>query len=247
MNDRRKEIIQTYMGKMVNVVVDRPIGFVHNNITYTLNYGYIPDTIAADGEEQDVYIVGVDIPLDTFSGRVIGAVCRKDDCEDKLVVAPDGILLHQGQIADAVYFQEKYFDTYIISAFQKSCGVLPYRITKAGTEVLIVFEEYSQCWSIPKGHMEAGESEHEAALRELYEETTLTTTLNNGEAAVIEYMLSPIIRKQVVIFLGQVCGTPCARQGEIKQCRWVKADELSQYLHKDTAEACMKLLKKLPG
>jgi len=112
--DTRKQFIQDMLGKRVHLIVDRPIGYLHGDILYPVNYGYIPGILAGDGEEQDAYILGVSQPVSSFDGRVIGAVCRKDDCEDKLVVAPEGMLLHQGQIAQAVHFQEQYFDSYII-------------------------------------------------------------------------------------------------------------------------------------
>ena len=123
--DVRNQMIADYMGKSVHVVVDRPIGYHHGDMVYPINYGYIPGWIAGDGEEQDAYILGVHEPIAEFDGQVIGAVRRKDDCEDKLVVAPAGTVYHQGQIAEAVYFQEQYFCSRIISCFEKSCGVLP--------------------------------------------------------------------------------------------------------------------------
>lgn len=242
MNDRRRQIIESFLGKTVQVVVDRPIGYVHGSIVYPVNYGYVSGVLAGDDEEQDAYILGVDKPLDSFTGRVVGAVCRKNDCEDKLAVAPEGVLFHQGQIAEAVHFQEQYFDTYIISLLRKSCGVLPYRETDRGKEFLMVFEQFSQCWSLPKGHMEAGETERQTALRELYEETGLTAQLDTEKSAVIEYAISPTVCKKVVFFLGQVSGTPHVREGEIESYRWVTADKLAEYLHADTADACMQLL-----
>ena len=241
--DERRKIIEQFLGETVRVEVDRPIGYVHGDIVYPVNYGYVSGVLAGDGEAQDAYILGVDKPLDSFTGRIVGAVCRKNDCEDKLIVAPEGVLFHQGQIAEAVHFQEQYFDTYIISLLRKSCGVLPYRQTQHGKEFLIVFEQFSQCWSLPKGHMEAGETEKQTALRELYEETGLTAQLYTEKAAVIEYPISPAARKQVVFFLGQVSGTPHVREGEIEKYRWVKIDELAEYLHADTVNACMQLLK----
>lgn len=238
----RKEIIQRLLGTAVHVEVDRPIGHLHGGTAYPVNYGYIPGVITGDGEEQDAYILGIQEPVSSFDGRVVGAICRENDCEDKLVVAPDGMLFHQGQIAEAVHFQEQYFDSYIVSLFRKSCGVLPYREVDGQREYLIVFEQFSQCWSLPKGHMEAGETEAETALRELYEETGLTARLDTAKSAVIEYPISPIARKQVVFFLGQVSGTPRTRDGEIGGFKWVKAAELGDYLFPDTVEACRHLL-----
>ena len=240
--DAREQLIQQLLGKTVHVEVDRPIGYVHGDTVYPINYGYIPGVIAGDGEEQDAYILGINEPVSAFDGRVVGAICRKNDCEDKLVVAPEGMVFHQGQIAGAVHFQERYFDSYIVSLFRKSCGVLPWRMRNGQREYLIVFEQFSQCWSLPKGHMEAGETEAETALRELFEETGLTARLDTGKTAVIEYPISPIARKQVVFFPGQVSGTPRTRDGEIQQFKWVKAEELKDYLFPDTVDACFKLI-----
>ena len=112
--DHRNKIIDDHMGKRVHVVVDRPVGYRHGDMVYPINYGYIPGVIAGDGEEQDAYILGVDAPLTEFDGHVIAAIRRKNDCEDKLVVAPYGTVCHQGQIAEKVYFQEQYFESEIL-------------------------------------------------------------------------------------------------------------------------------------
>ncbi len=231
------------MGKCVHVVVDRPIGYRHGDIVYPVNYGYIPGLIAEDGEEQDAYILGIDTPITEFDGQVIGAVRRKNDCEDKLVVAPAGARYHQGQIAQAVAFQEQYFDSRIQACFEKSCGVLPWRMNNGQREFLLVFESFSKCWSLPKGHMEAGETEVQTALRELQEETGLTAQLDTSRSAAIEYPISDVARKQVVFYLGQVIGEPTVRAGEIDKCKWVTAEELKDHLFPDTVDACNVLLR----
>ncbi len=101
----------------VTVKVDRPLGSCHPNhpdILYSLNYGFIPGIFAADGEEQDAYILGVDWPVEEFSGRLIAIIHRKNDVEDKWVVAPNNISFTREEIAAATAFQEQYFDTEII-------------------------------------------------------------------------------------------------------------------------------------
>jgi 8-oxo-dGTP pyrophosphatase MutT (NUDIX family) len=242
--DPRKQHIYNLLGKTVHIEVDRPIGHVHKGMVYPVNYGYIPGILAGDGEEQDAYVLGVDKPLSSFDGRVIGAVCRRDDVEDKLIVAPMGMEFHQGQIAEAVHFQEQYFDTSILCLLRKSCGVFPWREENGKREYLIVFEQFSQCWSLPKGHMEPGETEAETARRELFEETGLTAQLDTSRSAVIEYPLRPIGRKQAVFFPGTVSGTPKVRPGEIQSFKWVTAEELENHLFPDTAAACRKLIKQ---
>ena len=238
-----EQIIQNFIGKPVHVVVDRPAGYIHGDIIYPINYGFVPGLIAGDGEEQDAYILGITEPITEFNGQVIAVICRKDDCEDKLVVASEGAIYHQGQIAEAVHFQEQYFNTRIISCFEKSCGVLPYRIVNGQREFLLVFENFSKCWSLPKGHMEAAETEEETAQRELFEETGLTASLDLSQSASISYPISSFARKEIVFYLGEVTGIPKIREGEIDKLKWVTFEELKDHLFPDTYEACKVLVK----
>ncbi len=101
------------IGQIVKVVIDRPLGSYHpkhKDIYYPINYGYIEGIIAADGEEQDAYVLGVNTAIKQFTGKVIAIIHRHDDIEDKWVVAPDGIKFSKQEIIDQVYFQERYFD-----------------------------------------------------------------------------------------------------------------------------------------
>lgn len=184
--DWRSRSTRKLLGKVVTVQVDRPVGYLHGDILYPINYGFVPGLMGGDGEEQDAYILGVDTPLSDFTGRVIAVIRRHNDCEDKLVVAPEGLSFHQGQIAEAVHFQEQYFISTIDSIFQKSCGVVPFRRAGVEPEFLLLFQRGSGTWSFPKGHMETGETEERTALRELFEETGFRTRLIPGARAATE-------------------------------------------------------------
>ena len=74
-----------------------------------VNYGYIPGIMAGDGEEQDAYVLGVNEPLQEFTGVVIAIIHRIDDVEDKWVVAPEGVTFSKEEIWEQVKFQEQYF------------------------------------------------------------------------------------------------------------------------------------------
>jgi len=83
-----------YLGRIVTLKIDRPLGSTHPDhewLRYEVNYGYVPNTIAPDGEEVDAYVLGVDAPMSVFTGRCIAVICRKTDEDDKLVVVPDGM------------------------------------------------------------------------------------------------------------------------------------------------------------
>ena len=102
----------------VTVTVDRPMGSTHPtypNLIYPLNYGYVEGVPAPDGEEQDAYILGVDIPLPHFTGELIAILRRIDDCEEKWVVAPAGARFSAWEILAAVHFQEHFFHTTVIT------------------------------------------------------------------------------------------------------------------------------------
>ena len=104
------------LGKIVKVIVDRPLGTYHpkhNDIYYSLNYGYIEGVIAADGEEQDAYILGVNEPIKEFSGKIIAIIHRFDDIEEKWVVVPEGEFFSKDEIMQQVNFQEQFFRTEI--------------------------------------------------------------------------------------------------------------------------------------
>ena len=104
------------LGKTVRVVVDRPMGTYHpkhKNIYYSVNYGYVEGIIAADGEEQDAYILGGSEPVSEMCGRVIAIIHRFDDVEEKWVVAPEGVSFTAEEIMRQVEFQERFFRTEI--------------------------------------------------------------------------------------------------------------------------------------
>ncbi len=101
------------IGKIVKVIIDRPLGSYHpvyKNIRYPVNYGYIPEVFAGDGEEQDAYVLDVNIPLQEFIGKVIAIIHRKNDNENKWVVAPENRSFTKMEIYNQVSFQEQYFD-----------------------------------------------------------------------------------------------------------------------------------------
>ncbi len=113
--EERKEQVKAYLGKRVVIGIDRPIGYVHQkenySLTYPINYGYIPGILGGDGEELDVYLLGVDEPVSEYECEIIAIAHRHNDVEDKLVGAPVGMSFEKEEIETAIHFQEKYYDT----------------------------------------------------------------------------------------------------------------------------------------
>jgi inorganic pyrophosphatase len=108
-----------FLGKEVGVIMDGPLGSKHpkHGFTYEVNYGYIPGTKAPDGEEIDVYFLGIGKPIKKAKGICIAIIHRTDDNDDKLVVVPKGKDFSNEEIEKLVKFQEKWFKHEIIGAF----------------------------------------------------------------------------------------------------------------------------------
>ncbi|MHB8975028.1 MAG: inorganic diphosphatase [Pirellulaceae bacterium] len=107
---------ESYIGKKVEVLIDRPLGSSHptHKFTYKVNYGYVSNTISSDGEELDVYFLGTDKPLNRAEGVCIAVVHRINDEDDKLVVVPEGKNFPDEEIEELIEFQEKWFKHKII-------------------------------------------------------------------------------------------------------------------------------------
>lgn len=95
----------------VKVTIDRPLGCVHKNIIYQVNYGYVSGVIGGDGEEQDVYVLDNSIhsAVKEYCGEVIAVITRDDDIETKWVVSNEKLS------ADEIYKQVKFVEQYFCS------------------------------------------------------------------------------------------------------------------------------------
>ena len=85
--------------------------------------------------------------------------------------------------------------------FEKSCGAVVYTKTNGIIKYVLV-QELGGAWSLPKGHMESGETEVQTALREIYEEVHLRVNILKGFRATEEYILheKENTTKQVIYF-----------------------------------------------
>lgn len=199
----RKALVKSYLGKAVDIRIDRPIGSTHPkhpDLTYPINYGYIPNVLGGDGEELDVYLLGVDNPVKEYSARIIGIVHRHNDVEDKLVAAPEGMNFTSFEIEEAVHFQEQYYESEIEAFFEKSCGTVLYTTINNVVHYLLIKSEDNYC-GFPKGHIEKFETEIETALRETWEETSIKATITDGFRQETTYTMGNGKTKSVVYFL----------------------------------------------
>ncbi len=108
--------VNNYLGQDVEVVIDRPLGSKHpkHGFTYAVNYGFVPGTKAADGEELDAYFLGTEKPVKTGTGKCIAVIHRTNDDDDKLIISANGKDFTNEEIEKLTEFQEKWFEHEII-------------------------------------------------------------------------------------------------------------------------------------
>lgn len=101
-----------FLGKLVKVIIDRPIKSRHPKFgyVYELNYGFIPNTLANDGMEVDAYVIGEENPLKEFEGIVKAIIIRENDVENKLIVTHPDYGLTITEVKQKTFFQEQFFD-----------------------------------------------------------------------------------------------------------------------------------------
>ena len=117
--------------------------------------------------------------------------------------------------------------------YEKSCGALVVRQEEQGNRmyILMIRHRPGGYRSFPKGHVEAGETERQTAVREVREETAAEIKIIPDFRHAVCYTPAPSVEKEVVYFLGKVDDiTIRPRKGEIAQVEWVPLDAAENYL-----------------
>lgn len=119
---------------------------------------------------------------------------------------------------------------------EKSAGaVVFYR--SAQVEYLLLRANY---WEFPKGLVDAHESELDAAVREVREETGLAITLLPDFRETIQYFYrrkesGGLVKKQVVYFLGEAQERAYRVSWEHQEARWVTFEQAMELLEYENA------------
>lgn len=131
---------------------------------------------------------------------------------------------------------------------EKSCGALVIRKTGDTYDLVLLRHRFGGHWSFPKGHVEAGETERQTALREVREETGLSIRLLDGFRESVEYFPQAGVKKQVVYFLGVAQGDELVRQEEeISELRWAPLLEAGDLVTFANDKRLIRLAKKRLG
>lgn len=104
-----------------------------------------------------------------------------------------------------------------------------YRRNGAGYEIVAVQRARHDDWSLPKGHIEAGESREQAAIREVKEETGLDAQVVTPIGEVVYFYRRPrqgLTRKTVYHYLMEALSHDLGGPNwEVSEVRWVPISE----------------------
>ena len=131
-----------------------------------------------------------------------------------------------------------------------SSGGVVFRTTESGYEFVAVQRARHGDWSLPKGHIETGESKEEAAIREVKEETGLEARIVGDLQEVVYFYRRPklgLTRKSVQYYLMEALTDELGGPNwEVSESRWVdmtEADSLLSYANdKETIRLALKAL-----
>ncbi len=120
-----------------------------------------------------------------------------------------------------------------------SAGGVVVRWMEDAVHFLLILDSYGK-WGLPKGHIESGENNRDAAVREVIEETglpdvTLGQTLGSVDWSYLCDQTSKSKKKCCEYFLMRAVKgslTPQVSEG-IQDCRWVSMSEVFQVLDYD--------------
>ena len=108
---------------------------------------------------------------------------------------------------------------------EKSCGAVVW-YESDGERLYLIEEMRGGHYAMPKGHVEAGETEAQTAEREILEETGLHVALDTAFRASNSYSPYPGCRKEVVYFTAQAYSMATTVQAEeLRSISWLPYDE----------------------
>ena len=155
----------------------------------------------SSGKEVTVFIIGLNEPCTSFRGQVVAvAKDRLEEDEDVWIMAPERTVIYEPRLVSLL---EKKLpaDRYkYVCYYEKSCGAVMYTECD-GVRKFILITNISGHIGFPKGHIEIGEDEKQTALREVYEETGVKTSLVDGFRESYNYLINGFIKKKAVYYL----------------------------------------------
>lgn len=172
--------------------------FLDGKFAGYVNFGY---TSLAKSGVKEVILIGEKLPLNKFNAQIIALAHDKSGVKDDIYIAArENSVYYEPHIVKLVnrFIPEGSAD--YICLYEKSCGAVMYTECDSERKYLLI-TNISGHVGFPKGHIEYGESEKQTALREVYEETGVHTSIIDGFREFYNYKINNFIRKKAIYYL----------------------------------------------
>lgn len=206
-------------------------------------------------------VIYTDISRDgMMTGVNVEATARLGDITDLRVIASGGVAgiddietlkkYEHYNIEGVITGQAIYTDALDLAAAieighrplrRRSAGYVPYRLTADGPEFLLLYNLFFEQWQFPRGGVEPGESDMEAARREFAEETSMPVVRVHEDCCTKLHYVAVIrdyeIERTVVYFLAEIAAAEI-RLGHEDHCeaRWQNYQDTWELLTETSPE-----------
>ncbi len=122
---------------------------------------------------------------------------------------------------------------------ERSCGTVLYTIKDGEIRYLLIQSPNRHDCGFPKGHIEFGESEKACALRETWEETSISARIVDGFRREVTYPLWNGKKKQVVYFLATYTEQTAAQNANFEKYQYFLlpfSEALAKLAHENTRQ-----------
>ena len=132
---------------------------------------------------------------------------------------------------------------------ERSAGGVVVRVIAGEPHILVIRDPY-QNWGLPKGHLESGEGNGDAAVREVGEETGLGDLTLGQELATVDWYFragGKLIHKFCAFYLmWSEQGDPVPELGEgITECVWLPLPEAARRISYDNAREVVNAAREI--
>ncbi len=143
---------------------------------------------------------------------------------------------------------------------EKSAGAVLYREQSDEIKFLLIYSKRNGEWGFPKGHIEKNETETEAAVREIFEETGIKVSEKDFNRnfrfsdtykikGTLDSTKGRIIDKKVIYYLCAVKNiyddTAICENEEIEKIKWMSFEEALSVLKYEKQKELLKFAKQI--
>lgn len=200
-----------------------------------------------EGKELIAYIIGNIENDGKMHGKIIGMMVDEETGEERIAVSNENRKIYQLEIKECLKKIKELEKFRFRSLYERSAGAIIYKIENGETKFLIVYS-LNGFWGFPKGHLEFGETDEQAAIREVEEEVGIKIKIQKGFKEEISYIIGGTpINKEVCFFLSKINANEKVKidENELLEYKFVTIAEAEELLNDNVISVLKKVKIKV--